>query len=298
MNVTLYLVFCALMFFVGFAIGISVLFFNYNKSEYKKQTNNGLIKTIKDKGLYGEYKTFETIDKLNIYKKMYINAYIPKDDGTTTEIDLIMVCEHGLYIIESKNYGGFIYGNQDDHLWTQVFNRNSKFPFYNPIKQNENHIKAINKLLNLNEKAYDSYVVFSERCKLQNVKYDKNKVTVLKRNHIFDDLVNNVKQKDKLLTKKDIENIDSKLKQYICVTDEVKLKHIENIKKIKTEVNKDKIKSNNNVDNQDDLANKSCPKCKKGHLILRTAKSGNNKGNEFYGCSKYPSCRYIENIDK
>ena len=38
-----------------------------------------------------------------------------------------------------------------------------------------------------------------------------------------------------------------------------------------------------------------CPRCG-GQLILRTAKKGDNAGNQFYGCSNFPKCRYIQNI--
>jgi len=37
----------------------------------------------------------------------------------------------------------------------------------------------------------------------------------------------------------------------------------------------------------------TCPKCEKGTLLLRTAKSGKNKGNRFLGCSRFPKCKYI-----
>ena len=39
-----------------------------------------------------------------------------------------------------------------------------------------------------------------------------------------------------------------------------------------------------------------CPACG-NRLILRTAKKGPNAGHQFYGCSNYPNCRYILNID-
>lgn len=37
-----------------------------------------------------------------------------------------------------------------------------------------------------------------------------------------------------------------------------------------------------------------CPQCG-SKLVLRTAKRGNNKGQNFYGCSNFPQCRYIQN---
>ena len=40
---------------------------------------------------------------------------------------------------------------------------------------------------------------------------------------------------------------------------------------------------------------KVCPRCGSG-LVLRTAKRGDNKGNQFYGCESYPKCRFIEDM--
>ena len=41
-----------------------------------------------------------------------------------------------------------------------------------------------------------------------------------------------------------------------------------------------------------------CPKCKKGHIIERVAKFGQNKGNTFYGCSNYPKCKNILSVEE
>ena len=38
-----------------------------------------------------------------------------------------------------------------------------------------------------------------------------------------------------------------------------------------------------------------CPKCG-SKLVLRTAKNGQYAGNQFYGCSGYPKCKYIQNV--
>ncbi|EHK8987134.1 restriction endonuclease [Vibrio vulnificus] len=38
-----------------------------------------------------------------------------------------------------------------------------------------------------------------------------------------------------------------------------------------------------------------CPSCH-APLVIRTAKRGQNKGNQFYGCSSYPRCRYTKDV--
>lgn len=40
-----------------------------------------------------------------------------------------------------------------------------------------------------------------------------------------------------------------------------------------------------------------CPKCG-SEMSLRTAKRGDNQGGKFWGCSRYPECRGIINIDR
>lgn len=74
----------------------------------------------------GEYSTYCLLDKLEGYKKFLFNCYIPKGDGTTTEVDVIMIHETGIYVIESKNYNGCIFGREDAYEWTQTLPRRYK----------------------------------------------------------------------------------------------------------------------------------------------------------------------------
>ncbi len=41
---------------------------------------------------------------------------------------------------------------------------------------------------------------------------------------------------------------------------------------------------------------KFCPRCER-IMTLRTAKRGANSGRQFWGCSAYPACKYIFNLD-
>ncbi|MDA3932274.1 MAG: type I DNA topoisomerase [Tenericutes bacterium] len=53
------------------------------------------------------------------------------------------------------------------------------------------------------------------------------------------------------------------------------------------------IKPNENSKEKAYNTEVECPNCHKGTLVLRTAKSGKNKGNQFLGCSRFPKCKYI-----
>lgn len=63
-------------------------------------------------------------------------------DTHTTQIDHIVVSIHGIFVIETKNYKGWIYGNSNNEYWTQNIYGN-KYSLYNPLLQNKNHIKSL-----------------------------------------------------------------------------------------------------------------------------------------------------------
>jgi len=64
----------------------------------------------------------------------------------TTQIDHVLVSRFGIFVIETKDYNGWIFAGADDRFWTQVFYR-IKFRFQNPIRQNYRHVRAIQELL-------------------------------------------------------------------------------------------------------------------------------------------------------
>ena len=95
-------------FLAIYAIFTIPKYIRYQKSGYKSASGNSFLKTILDKGNYGEFLTFVYLEKLEGNHKIMTNLYIPKSDGTTTEIDLIMISQTGIYVFESKNYSGWI----------------------------------------------------------------------------------------------------------------------------------------------------------------------------------------------
>lgn len=81
-------------------------------------------------------------------------------DGTT-QIDHVLVSRFGIYVIETKNYKGWIFADPHDRYWTQVLYR-ARFRFQNPIRQNYRHVRAIQGLLDfLPSDVIRSAVVFT-----------------------------------------------------------------------------------------------------------------------------------------
>jgi len=78
----------------------------------------------------------------------------------TTQIDHILVADNGIYVIETKHYGGWIFGDVQVSQWTQVIYK-KKSKFLNPVHQNYGHLKAIQALFNLPNDTFVSVVVFT-----------------------------------------------------------------------------------------------------------------------------------------
>lgn len=231
----------AISVLILFLLGISVMMIpkyviyqRHSRSLYKQQTGNTFLKTVRDKGLNGEYLTVNILEKLPGYHKILVNVYLPKEKGGTTEIDVLLLHEKGIYVFESKNYSGWIFGHEADHNWTQTFPNGKKQPFYNPIKQNRGHIQALAHLIKRAPKAFmTSIIVFSERCELKKITVTSPNVLVVKRNHLKRQLQKKLKRAKPVLTNAQIDSLYKTLKPYTQITTEKKLLHIKQIHKMK-----------------------------------------------------------------
>ena len=92
-----------------------------------------------------------------------------------------MIAETGIYVFESKNYSGWIFGDEKGKNWTQVLENKQKNHFYNPVWQNNGHITALKYATGFhNPELYKSHIVFSERCTLKKVNVNLPNVFVMK----------------------------------------------------------------------------------------------------------------------
>lgn len=118
---------------------------------------------------------------------LYRNLIVPTGPRSrlaTTEIDVLMVHPTGIFVIESKNYSGWIFGGEGRRDWTVCLKGGARERVPNPIRQNEGHIAALMRLLGLPRSAFVSLIVFSERCELKRVPDDTRDVIILRRNRL------------------------------------------------------------------------------------------------------------------
>ncbi len=265
----------------------------YKDSAYQKQTGKSFLAVRFDQGAYGEYLIYQ---KLRGYEekgaKFLFNVYVPKENGETTEIDVLMIDKSGIFVFESKNYSGWIFGSEKQTNWTQtlpVKGQKAKNKFFNPVIQNNGHIKHLKSVAG-EEIPMFSVVVFSDNCELKKVQVES--VPVVCRRDVAAAVEKIKGGAEEYTFENGMESVYSMLYPMTQVDASVKVAHIEAIKNNHSAVETEPA-TEESLPAPDEKESMICPRCGRA-LVARTAKKGANAGNEFYGCSGYPHCRYVK----
>lgn len=113
------------------------------------------------KGSKGEYHVYKKLNRIFRNKNCYVfNDILIKHNGDSTQIDHVVLSQHGVFVIETKNYSGWIFGSESSKNWTKVMFKN-KYAFQNPIRQNYKHVLILQHILGLNYNKFISIVVFT-----------------------------------------------------------------------------------------------------------------------------------------
>lgn len=235
----------------------------------------------RQKGKRGEMRIHDILMQLPDEYHVMDDVMLKTTNGTT-QIDHIVVSKYGVFAIETKNYRGEIYGNDNIQEWKQIIVTKVTYPkkpwktytyvtknqFYNPVKQVVGHMYRIKE--NLKEWPYLKIipiVVFTGNADISRVSsaghviYDTallSTIQAYQTSYITDTDIKVVVER---LSSKNIrEVVDNKT-------------HVRNVKEAKYRTDS-KISSG------------ICPQCG-GTLVRRTGKYGS-----FYGCSNYPRCKF------
>jgi hypothetical protein len=243
-----------------------------------------LFKSAWFKGFIGEAMV-NMAARLRLDKNDYHlikNVTIPTEDGTT-QIDHIIVSRYGIFVVETKNMKGWIFGNERQKTWTQQIYR-SKHRFQNPLHQNYKHTKILEAALGLEPDKLFSVVVFVG---------DSTFKTQMPENVTYGGgYIRHIKAKTQiLLTESEVQQViqqiaDGRLKSSIK-THRQHAKHVREIVAAKTGVIAPQPVS---------ASSKACSKCGSA-MVLRTSKKGPETGNQFWGCSTFPKCRMVSEFE-
>lgn len=222
----------------------------------------------KIRGWFGEKKTtFYLWLSLNakVYRRFH-DFIIPSKNGTT-QIDHLIVSPYGLFIVETKNRKGWIFGSEGQHKWTQsLYGQN--YSFQNPLRQTFRQKKILSEFLGIHESIIHTVIYFVGDCEFK---------TQVPANVINSRLGKYVKKfNDRVLSPKEITKILGVLEQHMTKSSLTTKDHVRSLR-------------------QRHSSTTVCPKCG-SNLVERTAKKGANAGSKFLGCENYPKCRFTRNI--
>jgi len=222
------------------------------------------------KGEVGEKRVAAILSRLPEEEYKVVNNLLLNQNGKTTQIDHVVVSEYGVFVIETKNYSGWVYGRRDGEYWTKNMFGN-KYKFRNPIHQNRGHISALMQLFpDMNRNDFISIVVFSPRVTL---KIGEGNGVVCW-NHLKRTILAN---QNKRLSPAQVEKIYGCLLSANTDSKEARKEHVKSLRK--------RIAAREQT-----IAEGKCPRCG-GNLVLREGKYG-----KFYGCGNYPRCRFTREV--
>jgi restriction system protein len=216
------------------------------------------------KGWVGEKKSafrmWLFLDK-QTYRRFH-NVIVPTSNGTT-QIDHILVSPFGLFIVETKNMKGWIFGSENQAKWTQsLYGQN--YSFQNPLRQAYRQKKSICEFLEINESVIHTIIYFVGDCEFK---------TSLPANVIRSRLGRCIKRfKSHVLTAEEVNRVVRKLERHLVESNLTTRDHVRSLR-------------------QRHSSTTVCPKCG-SNLVERTAKQGRTVGSTFLGCENYPRCRF------
>ena len=234
----------------------------------------GLLRTIirtatrparkKVHGVSGERKVNATLGSLSNrnYQKQISNLIILDVNGKSHQIDQIVIRKNGIFCIETKNFIGWIFGDESSTYWKQTLNNGQEYRIYNPIKQNNSHCYYLSKIIK-NKYKINSIVVMANN----NANRIRTTSSIVINLSTLSKYLNQFND-GTYLTTSDIDEIYNRFMS--CSSGLTNAEHIQNVRKTKAEI-----------------ARNICPRCG-GKLVLRSGVHGS-----FYGCSNYPKCNFV-----
>lgn len=223
---------------------------------------------IMGKGAYAEDRVVRRLSRLTEEYHVFNDVYI-RSNGRSVQIDHVVISRYGVFVIETKNYKGWVYGSENSEHWTQNI-YGYKYQLYNPIRQNASHVCAICNLLSITRDKTIPIVVFAGSATVR-CSTNCHVVYLSQLRRVIDG------HKSVLFADDQVLQMIGKLTDAL-VTD--RNRHREHVQEVQRQVaEKERLE-----------ANGICPRCH-GQLVVREGRYGH-----FIGCSNYPICKYTAQI--
>jgi len=214
---------------------------------------------------------------------LFHDIMVADSDGNTTQIDHVVVSRFGIFVIETKCYSGWIFGDEKVRVWTQTvprgrgwWSRSERHTFQNPIRQNWRHIYVLAERLALPRKYFMNVVVFVGSAEFKTALPDSitNESNIITYIRSFDKLLICSATKDRIVG--DIQKLND------SVSESQRANHVHTL------CVKHSPPPTVSVDDEPP----NCPQC--GSIMRMRHRNSDNA--PFYGCSHYPKCKGIVNV--
>ena len=229
-----------------------------------------LLWFLSSKGKAGEMRVAKILSRLPEEEYRVINNLLIKQGNKTTQIDHVVVSEYRIFVIETKHYRGWIYGDANREYWTQNIYGN-KYDLWNPIHQNQGHVRALRRVLtDIPPGVFISIVTFYRQASLD-IRNSENVI-------YWDELKDVIRSyQRKLISTEQAQNAYETLSAANIDSKDNQKQHVRHVRE---QISK----------REETIAKGRCPRCG-GELVLRKGTYG-----PFYGCSNYPRCKFTHKL--
>ena len=151
----------------------------YNACTYFQYSQLPLDLLEVDKDRYAEYLIYKALQPLEKQgAKFLFDVDIPRATGGSSKIDILMVSHKGIFVIQSRNLQGSIFGRENEKEWCQTVRGKKEF-FANPVLHNKSCANHIKHLFNSKIPVHP-IIVFPDKAKLDDVcvNYDNHVVNL------------------------------------------------------------------------------------------------------------------------
>ena len=221
---------------MGAILGLILLFRLLVYWVRRRKKDADLRRIIRESGVHGEEMTVRRLRKIRGRKRILRNLYLPKGkQGGTVEVDAVMVTQDGIFVVETKNYSGVIVGDEEDRYWRHEFrDREGGFNFYNPIKQNAGHVKALRTVLEMEVDApIYSVLVFGDRSRLDRVRVPTAAVSITRISGLPRTIRRLASGTRGVFSNEDVDYIYERLRVYTHADAKIKKEHLRAIEREK-----------------------------------------------------------------
>lgn len=104
----------------------------------------------------------QQVDKRSALAMLQSNSgiYFYEQVKQSSQLDHIIVSPYGIFVIETKNHKGMIFGDINGKVWTETF-LSTHHTFYNPVHQNEQHLRYLSQYTSIGRQNMVGLIVFT-----------------------------------------------------------------------------------------------------------------------------------------